>query len=64
VDRIAENLITHLETRGAKAVPSFNSHLQPEADALASARVVDLTTAKIEKFMAERVAANPSPSSG
>ncbi len=61
VHQIADNLITYLETRGAKAVPSFKSHLRPVKEALSLVRVVDLTTARIEAFIKERREANKKP---
>lgn len=61
VEQLADNLILHLETKGAKAVPSFKSHLKPVKDVFALVRVVDLTTARIERFIKERLEAKKKP---
>jgi integrase len=57
VVELADNLITHMKTRGAKSIPSFESHLRPVREAFTFVRAVDLTTARIERFIEERLEA-------
>jgi integrase len=61
VEQLCDNLITDLETRGAKAVPSFKSHLKPVRAAFGTMRASHLTTEQIERFIQDRQAAGVRP---
>jgi len=61
VDELCDNLITDLETRGAKAVPSFKSHLVPIRAAFGTMRALHLSTEQIERYMQDRQAARKKP---
>lgn len=61
VAEVCDNLILHLETRGAKSLKSFRHHLKPVKDCFSLTRAVDLTTAAVEKFMQARLAAGKAP---
>ena len=54
VEQLADNLITHLTAKGAKAVKSYESHLKPIRDAFGHFLVVELTTTRIEQFISDR----------
>jgi integrase len=61
VEQLCDNLITDLETRGAKAVPSFKSHLKPVRAAFGPMRAAHLTTDRIERFIQDRQASGARP---
>ncbi len=61
VDDLAESLILRLKTKGARSVPSFESHLKPVREFFALTRAVDLTTARVEQFIQARLAAGKAP---
>ena len=54
VGGLLDNLVLHLKTKGAKSVPSLESHLKPVRGYFAFTRAVDLTTAQVERFIQER----------
>lgn len=55
VDDLLDALVTHLETKGAKTVERLKSHLKPLRDWYALTRAVNVTTADVEKYVAERL---------
>jgi integrase len=57
VPQLCDNLIAHLKLEGAKAVPSFESHLKPIRKAFALVRAARLTTKQIRHYVEERKAA-------
>lgn len=57
VEELLDGLILHLETKGARAVASFESHLKPVREHFNFTRAVDLTTSHVERFVQERLAA-------
>ena len=56
VDELLDDLITHLETKGAKSVPSFKSYLKPVREYFGNMRAVAITTADVEKFVKKELA--------
>jgi integrase len=58
VDDLLDALITHLETKGAKTVDRLKSHLKPLRGFFALTRAVNVTTADVERYIAERLKAN------
>lgn len=56
VEELADELILALKTRGAKAVPSFKSHLKPVRAALGHVRALNLTTARLREYITQRQA--------
>ena len=61
VSELLDALERHLETKGARAMASLRSHLRPVRDALGSKLAVDLRTADVERYIAERLAAEKAP---
>ena len=61
VGELLDALETHLDTKGARAMPSLRSHLKPVRDALGTKLAVDLRTADVERYIAERLAAEKAP---
>ena len=57
VDDLLDALITHLEMKGAKSLVQIRSHLKPIREFFGLDRAVDVTAARIEEFMAARLAA-------
>ncbi len=57
VPQLCDNLIDHLKLKGAKAIPSFGSHLKPIRAAFARIRAVGLTTEQVRAYIEERRAA-------
>lgn len=57
VDDLLDALITHLETKGAKTVDRLKSHLKPLREWFALTRGVNVTTAEVERYVAERLKA-------
>ncbi len=55
VDDLLDALIVHLETKGAKTVKRLKSHLKPLRDWFALTRAVNVTTADVERYVAERL---------
>src|SRR4051794_35930292 len=55
VDGLLDDLITHLETRGAKTVDRLKSHLKPLREWFALTRAVNVTTSEVERYAAERL---------
>jgi integrase len=55
VDGLLDALVTHLETRGAKTVNRLKSHLKPLREWFALTRAVNVTTADVERYIAERL---------
>jgi len=58
VDDLLDALITHLETKGAKTVDRLKSHLKPLREFFALTRAVNVTTAGVERYVAERLKAD------
>ncbi len=58
VDDLLDALITHLETKGAKTVDRLKSHLKPLREYFALTRAVNVTTAAVEQYIAERLKAD------
>ena len=58
VDGPLDALITHLETKGAKTVDRLKSHLKPLREYFALTRAVNVTTAAVEQYIAERLKAD------
>lgn len=56
VDELLNDLMTHLETKGAKAVSSFTSHLKPVRAFFGLDRAAEVTTARVENFIEEQLA--------
>jgi hypothetical protein len=54
VVELLDALETHLENRGAKALMQLKSHLKPIRGFFALDRAISLTTADIERYIAER----------
>jgi len=61
VSALLDALETHLDTRGARAMASLRSHLKPVRDVLGAKLAVDLRTADVECYVAERQAAEKAP---
>src|SRR5881296_3751916 len=57
IDELCDNLVVHLETKGARSVEDYVTHLKPVRAALGLTRVVDLTTTHTERFIQERLGA-------
>jgi integrase len=57
VGELVDDLMTHLRTKGAKAVASFESHLKPVREFFSATRAMEVTTAMAERFIEERLAA-------
>jgi integrase len=57
VSELLDDLMTHLRTKGAKAVASFESHLRPVRAFFSMTRAIEVTTAMAERFIEERLAA-------
>ncbi len=57
VSELLDDLVVHLRTKGAKAVGSLISHLKPIREVFGLDRAVDVTTAKVERYQQERLAA-------
>jgi integrase len=55
VDDLLDALVTHLETKGAKTVERLKSHLKPLREWFALTRGVNVTTAEVERYSAERL---------
>lgn len=55
VDELLDGLVTHLETKGAKTVERLKSHLKPLKEWFALTRGVNVTTADVEKYVADRL---------
>jgi integrase len=58
VSDLLDALITHLETRGAKTVDRLKSHLKPLRQFFMLTRAVNVTTAEVERYIAERLKAD------
>jgi integrase len=56
VGELIDDLMTHLRTKGAKAVASFESHLKPVRAFFSKTRAMDVTTALAERFIEDRLA--------
>jgi len=57
VDELLDDLIKHLETKGAKSVPSFKSYLKPVREFFGSKRAVAVTTAHVREFIEQELEA-------
>lgn len=57
VDGLLDDLVKHLENKGAKTVVRLKSHLKPLRAFFTLDRAVNVTTADIEKYIHERLAA-------
>jgi integrase len=57
VSELLDDLIVHLRNKGAKAVASFASHLKPVRAFFSLRRAVEVTTAMLERYTADRLAA-------
>jgi integrase len=57
VNDLLDSLITHLETKGAKTVVRLKSHLKPLREWFALTRAVNVTTADVERYVADRLKA-------
>ena len=55
VEELLNSLISHLKTKGAKSIPSVESHLRPVREFFSLMRTVDLTASHIESFMQARM---------
>jgi len=55
VGEILDSLLVHLETKGAKGLPSLRSHLKPLRAAFGLDRAVDITTAVVEQYAVRRL---------
>src|SRR5437867_4114632 len=56
VTQLCDDLIAHLKMAGAKAVPSFESHLKPIRAAFERTRAVGLTAQMLRRYVADRQA--------
>ena len=61
VSELLDALERHLQTKGARAMASLRSHLKPVRDSLGSKLAVDLRTADVERYIAERLSAEKAP---
>jgi integrase len=61
IAELLDALETHLENRGAKALAQLKSHLKPVRRFFALERAMSLTTADIERYIAERRAIQKAP---
>lgn len=61
VSELLDALAVHLETKGAKAMASLRSHAKPVRDAFGDVRASDLTTARVEAFVRDRLDAGKAP---
>jgi hypothetical protein len=57
VDQLLDSLITHLETRGAKTVERLKSHLKPLRNFFTLDKAVNVRTADVERYVADRLKA-------
>ncbi|HZS60312.1 MAG TPA: hypothetical protein VFA43_13640 [Gemmatimonadaceae bacterium] len=55
VHELLDALITHLETKGAKTVQRLKSHLTPLREKFTLTRAINVTTAAVESYVAERL---------
>ena len=56
-----ENLLTNLDLRGVKSLVAIRSHLRPVEEAFADLRAVELTADRVERYVADRLAAGKAP---
>jgi integrase len=56
VDDLLDALLTHLETRGAKSLVQIRAHLRPIRAYFGQDRAVDISSTRIEKYTAARLA--------
>jgi integrase len=61
LEQLADALIVHLKTKGAKAVPSFESHLKPIREEFGALRAIDLATTRVERFIEKQLTAGKAP---
>lgn len=61
VEELLDSLILHLRTKGSRAVGTFVSHLKPLRGFFTLTRAGDLTTAKVKRYVQERLAAGKAP---
>jgi integrase len=61
VSGLLDALETHLQTNGAHAMASLRSHLKPVREALGTIRAVELRTADIDRYIAQRLEAEKAP---
>ncbi len=57
VGELLEALVAHLEIKGAKSLVSLRSHLVPVREWWSVTKAMDLTSVRVERFQAERLAA-------
>lgn len=57
VPEVLDDLVRHLETRGARSVRHYRCHLKPVHEYFEFTRAVDLTSSHVERFMQARLAA-------
>lgn len=55
IDELLDNLLRHLELKGAKAMVTLRSHIKPLRKSFALTKAVDLTTAMVERYAADRL---------
>lgn len=56
VSDLLDDLMTYLNNKGAKSVVSFESHIKPVRAFFSLRRAVEVTTAMVEEYVAERLA--------
>ena len=61
VEELLDDYLAHLETKGAKSVAQVRSHSKPIREYLAGTRVMDVTTAKLRQYVAEKLSAGSKP---
>ena len=54
IPELLDDLVRHLEAKGAKAIPSQKSHLKPVRQFFSFARAVDLVTSQIRLFIEQQ----------
>ncbi len=57
VNALLDDLLAHLELKGAKSLSSVRSHLKPVRAALGALQTKQLTAVRIEEYQAQRLAA-------
>jgi len=61
VEELLDDLLASFEMRGIQSLRSVRSHLKPVREWFRDVRARDLTTAAVERFMRDRIAADKAP---
>lgn len=61
VDELLDNLILHLENKGAKSILQVKSHLKPIREAFGFDRAIDISTSLLDRFISEKKKEGKAP---